>query len=43
MRRDLFLIEKMMVLTFTNKAADEIAERLGIEKSYVGDSAHSTV
>ena len=28
--------EKMMVLTFTNKAADEIAERLGIEKSMWG-------
>lgn len=28
--------EKMMVLTFTNKAADEIADRLGIEKSMWG-------
>ena len=34
--------EKMMVLTFTNKAADEIAERL-VLKNLCGDSAHSTV
>lgn len=34
--------EKMMVLTFTNKAADEIAERW-VLKNLCGDSAHSTV